>query len=110
MSQSGGSGSSRGTTSIVPSLIENGSITADTWLPVLGGDSYKNIARGSEIIDRAGIASEMFASKGAYTVVAASDFARARELVLADRESRPYVATDEQVLAWVKRHPINAGR
>ena len=52
----------------------------------------------------------MFASKGAYSVVAARDFNRARSLLLSDPKARPYVATDAQVLVWVERRKASKGR
>lgn len=89
--------------SIVGDLLSRGAITLDSWLPVLGGDGYQEIAYGDHLLYAAGIASEMFAGKGAYSVVAARDFDRARSLVAADAKSRPFVVTDKQVLEWVDR-------
>lgn len=85
------------------SLVASGAITPTSWLPVLGADDLHQISSGDRLLYAAGIASEMFASKGAYSVVAARDFERARALLWADPTSRPYVVTDDQLRAWVER-------
>jgi hypothetical protein len=87
----------------VESLITSGAISPDSWLPVLGADDMYQISYGDRLLYAAGIPSEMFASKGAYSVVTAGDFERARALVMADPKSRPYVVTDAQLRAWVER-------
>jgi hypothetical protein len=89
--------------SVLAALLSKGSITLDSWLPVLGADEYEQIGHGDRLLHDAGIPSEMFASKGAYSVVLARDFERARLLVASDERSRPFVVTDEQLLAWVDR-------
>lgn len=91
-------------------LLSEKSISPDDWLPVLGADGYEEIGYGDRLLYEAGIGSEMFASKGAYSVVAARDFNRARSLLLSDSKARPYVATDAQVLAWVERRKASKGR
>lgn len=102
-------GASEYSESIVPRLLAEKSITPDAWLPVLGADGYHDIGYGDRLLHDAGIPSEMFASRGAYSVVAASDFNRARSLLLSDPKSRTFVATDVQLLAWLKRREASKG-
>lgn len=89
--------------SLVATLLARGVITMDSWLPILGADGMEEISHGDHLLYAAGIPSEMFASKGAYSVVTARDFERARSLVTADVKSRPFVVTDKQLLEWVDR-------